>query len=52
MYIRKENRVIIPENILLTPLWLNRELQIPIKRARKEKGISIVNDVIDKNRRL
>ena len=44
------NRMIIPENRLLTPLWLNHVLQIPIKRTWKEKGVFIVNDVLDSNR--
>ena len=42
--------MIIPENRLLTPLWLNQDLQIPIKRTWKERGIYIVNDVLDRNR--
>ena len=48
-YLWSNNRMIIPENRLLTPLWLNQDLQIPIKRTWKEKGIYIVNDVLDRN---
>ena len=45
----KTNRMIIPENRVLTPLWLNLDLQIPTKRSWKEKGILIVSDVLDRN---
>ena len=39
-YLWKEDRMIIPENRLLTP----------IKRLWKEKGIYTVSDVLDRNR--
>ena len=48
-YLWRTNRMIIPENRLLTPLWMNPDLQIPIKRSWKEKGIFIVSDVLDRN---
>ena len=42
--------MITPENILLTPLWLNQDLQLPIKRSWKDKGILVVGDMLDRNR--
>ena len=50
IYLWDTNRMITPENTLLSPLWLNHILQIPIKRSWKERGINIVNDVLDNNR--
>ena len=42
--------MITPDNRLLTPLWLNEDLKIPIKKTWKQKGVYIVNDVLDRNR--
>ena len=45
-----DNRILTTGNIILTPLWYNGTLQIPIKREWLEKGINTVWDIIDCNR--
>ena len=48
--LRVDNKIQIPDNILLTPLWYNNSLQIPIKREWLDKGIYTVGDIPECNR--
>ena len=50
LYLWENDRMITPDNRLLTPLWLNENLKIPIKKTWKQKGVYIVNDILDRNR--
>ena len=42
-------KIVIPENVLLTPLWYNDSLQLPIKKEWLWKGITNVSDILDNN---
>ena len=42
-------KIVIPENVLLTPLWYNDSLQLPIKKEWLSKGITNISDILDIN---
>ena len=42
-------KIVIPENVLLTPLWYNDSLQLPIKKEWFAKGITKICDILDRN---
>ena len=42
-------KIVIPENVLLTPLWYNDSLQLPIKKEWLSKGITHISDILDIN---
>ena len=42
-------KIVIPENVLLTPLWYNDSLQLPIKKEWLLKGITNISDILDVN---
>ena len=45
-----ESKIIIPDNILFTPLWYNDVLQIPIRREWLARGVTTIWDLIGSNR--
>ena len=44
-----DDRIIVSENILQTPLWYNNKLMLQIKREWILKGIYTINDLLDAN---
>ena len=42
----KDDKIYIPENLFLTPLWYNSSFRLPIKKGWKDKGIYQVNDLL------
>ena len=44
-----DDKSIIPENILLIPLWFNNKLRLQVKREWTLKGIYTINDLLDAN---
>ena len=42
-----DDKIIIKDNILLTPIWYNNKLRLQVKREWILKGIYTVNDLLD-----